>query len=752
KSGALWLRYGDRNSSFFHRSANSRKKRNWIDRLIVDGQEFVGQRDISSPIVNHFKHFFEEPLPENRPLPRNLPFAKINSVQATTISRQFSEEEVWRCIQISESEKAPGPDGFNMGFIKHCWSFIKSDFMNALWDFQSSSIIPKGANSTFICLIPKKDSVRDIKDLRPISLIGIFYKILSKCLMCRFRSCLKEVISSPQCAFLDGRQISEASLLANEIIDSRRSSGKNGLVFKLDLEKAFDSVNWECIIFMLERFNFPPIWISWIRSCISSAHFSILINGAAEGYFENHRGIRQGLKINFSKSRIFAVGNVQNINEMAHIFGCAVDTFPTSYLGLPLGCKPTLSVIWNPVITSIQSKLDSWKVRHLSFGGRLVLIKHVLGAMPFYFMTLFKAPCRIIKKIEQLQRTFLWSGNSESRKFHGVCWNQTKASRTRGGLGILDLRCMNSALLSKWIWKYASQPSAWWRSLLDTKNGLSTSTWKMSLREGFGSWSVWRRIMTCESDFWKIGFVDPGRGLNTSFWHDSWVRGEVESLKSSYPRVFAASIDKEACIADIFCRDDRSWNLQLNVSLRGGAATELFELRLLLDSLSGDMLARDVEGLHWPLENSSSFTVRSMYSHLATQRFRGLPDFPTNRIWLQMVPSKICCFLWLCCTGKIATLDVLKQKGWSLANRCFLCEQDEESTNHLFLHCNFSSQIWNHFALKMGFTFVRPDHTVSLVRSWSSVCPTFMSLASALPHAIIWTLWLERNRRLALHL
>ncbi|CAN0901854.1 Transposon TX1 uncharacterized 149 kDa protein, partial [Linum grandiflorum] len=294
KSGALWLRYGDRNSSFFHRSANSRKKRNWIDRLIVDGQEFVGQRDISSPIVNHFKHFFEEPLPENRPLPRNLPFAKINSVQATTISRQFSEEEVWRCIQISESEKAPGPDGFNMGFIKHCWSFIKSDFMNALWDFQSSSIIPKGANSTFICLIPKKDSVRDIKDLRPISLIGIFYKILSKCLMCRFRSCLKEVISSPQCAFLDGRQISEASLLANEIIDSRRSSGKNGLVFKLDLEKAFDSVNWECIIFMLERFNFPPIWISWIRSCISSAHFSILINGAAEGYFENHRGIRQG--------------------------------------------------------------------------------------------------------------------------------------------------------------------------------------------------------------------------------------------------------------------------------------------------------------------------------------------------------------------------------------------------------------------------------------------------------------------------
>ncbi|CAN1221385.1 Putative ribonuclease H protein At1g65750 [Linum grandiflorum] len=344
-----------------------------------------------------------------------------------------------------------------------------------------------------------------------------------------------------------------------------------------------------------------------------------------------------GLKINFSKSRIFAVGNVQNINEMAHIFGCAVDTFPTSYLGLPLGCKPTLSVIWNPVITSIQSKLDSWKVRHLSFGGRLVLIKHVLGAMPFYFMTLFKAPCRIIKKIEQLQRTFLWSGNSESRKFHGVCWNQTKASRTRGGLGILDLRCMNSALLSKWIWKYASQPSAWWRSLLDTKNGLSTSTWKMSLREGFGSWSVWRRIMTCESDFWKIGFVDPGRGLNTSFWHDSWVRGEVESLKSSYPRVFAASIDKEACIADIFCRDDRSWNLQLNVSLRGGAATELFELRLLLDSLSGDMLARDVEGLHWPLENSSSFTVRSMYSHLATQRFRGLPDFPTNRIWLQIV-------------------------------------------------------------------------------------------------------------------
>ncbi|CAN0903056.1 Uncharacterized mitochondrial protein AtMg01250 [Linum grandiflorum] len=110
--------------------------------------------------------------------------------------------------------------------------------------------------------------------------------------MKRFRKCLGKIINASQNAFLDNRQI--VNVAANELMDSRRASGKNCILLKHDLEKAFDSVSWDCMLFMLKRFNFPNTWISWIQSCISSVHYSVLVNGAPYGFFSSKRGIRQG--------------------------------------------------------------------------------------------------------------------------------------------------------------------------------------------------------------------------------------------------------------------------------------------------------------------------------------------------------------------------------------------------------------------------------------------------------------------------
>ncbi|CAN0903054.1 hypothetical protein LINGRAHAP2_LOCUS22353 [Linum grandiflorum] len=106
--------------------------------------------------------------------------------------------------------------------------------------------------------------------------------------MKRFRKCLGKIINASQNAFLDNRQI--VNVAANELMDSRRASGKNCILLKHDLEKAFDSVSWDCMLFMLKRFNFPNTWISWIQSCISSVHYSVLVNGAPYGFFSSKRG------------------------------------------------------------------------------------------------------------------------------------------------------------------------------------------------------------------------------------------------------------------------------------------------------------------------------------------------------------------------------------------------------------------------------------------------------------------------------
>ena len=92
-------------------------------------------------------------------------------------------------------------------------------------------------------LIPKKGGVEDLGDYKPISLLGGLYKLLAKVLANRLKKVIGKVISPDQNVFIKGRQILDGSLIANEVIDSWQKRGEKGIVCKLDIEKAYDSIN-----------------------------------------------------------------------------------------------------------------------------------------------------------------------------------------------------------------------------------------------------------------------------------------------------------------------------------------------------------------------------------------------------------------------------------------------------------------------------------------------------------------------------
>ena len=102
------------------------------------------------------------------------------------------------------------------------------------------------------------------------------------------------MVSATHNAFVEGRQILDATLIANQAVDSLLKSNESGVLCKLDIEKAYDSVNWNFLLSLLGKMGFGKKWTDWIKWCITTARFSVLINGTPTSFFTNSRGLRQG--------------------------------------------------------------------------------------------------------------------------------------------------------------------------------------------------------------------------------------------------------------------------------------------------------------------------------------------------------------------------------------------------------------------------------------------------------------------------
>nr|XP_017192028.1 uncharacterized protein LOC108174926 [Malus domestica] len=376
---------------------------------------------------------------------------KVSEEMNATLSTPVSADEIKQTALKMGGLKAPGPNSFQGIFYRSQWDIIAVDVNKMIEDLMVGSLQPLQINATHLALIPKVPNPESVSHFRPISLCNFSYKILSKVLANRLKSFLPDLISPTQNAFVEGRQIQDNIGIAHELfhfLKTRKTKCKLELGIKLDMHKAYDRVEWDFLLAVMEKMGFDRHWRNLILGCISTTDERNCRNliQVMDEYC-----LALGQQVNKSKSSVYFGGNVpKSLSiQLATILGMEIVGDPGLYLGVPAiwgkSKKNGLAYIKGRLLGKIQG----WKRTTLSQAGHEILIKAVAQAIPAYPMNLFKFPSTLCNELDALISKFWWGQKEGENRIHWVSKEILGRSKQDGRLGLRCFTDFNDALLAK---------------------------------------------------------------------------------------------------------------------------------------------------------------------------------------------------------------------------------------------------------------------------------------------------------------
>ncbi|KAJ0585981.1 putative RNA-directed DNA polymerase [Helianthus annuus] len=816
---------GDENTSFFHAVVNSHKARNRINGLWIEGSWISDANVIKEKFMLAFKEKFKEPI-NSRPRMGMDGFKRLNERESSSLIEHFKEDEVRNAIWECGGDKAPGPDGITFSLIKMYWEELKPGIMDVMQQFFIHGSLHHSCSSSFIALIPKVTDPMVFSDFRPISLVGVINKIISKVLAIRMKNVLNSVVSCSQSAFISGRNIIDGPLIINEIVGWAKKAKKEMFIFKADIEKAYDTLNWKFLISILAHMGFPPKWRNWVMGILFTGRGSILVNGAPTGEFQYKRGLRQGdplspflfivamealhvmmtkakeegifsgvklpgenlmithllyaddsifvgeweennmknlkrilrcfnlisgLKINPSKSQLFGVGlEEEEITMMAETLGFKPGKFPFTYLGLKVGANMNRVNSWKEVIDTFNRRLSSWKAKLLSFAGRVILLKAVLGSLPNYYLSLYKCPITVIKVLEGIRRKFLWGGCNSNKKMRWVKWEKIVAAKKFGGLGVGCIRDLNLALLVKWWWRLKTEPQQLWAKVINAIHKNKRRISMVPLRKD--QTGIWKTIVETRKDLLKRGveiekhlISKIGSGDKTLFWIDIWV-GEIP-LRDKFPLLYQLAKDKRVNVKDCYKQINGGILWDWAWLKTPSTDTEKLQMELMQGILNQARVSTASDRWIWKGEDNLDFSVKNVRSTLS--RSIDLNEPADDFFWNNWAAQKCSMFVWRAIKGKIPTATKLKERGVPILTEiCKVCNMEEETPDHVLVNCRVAEIVWEQVNTWVKATLARKPVTLEEVfktlnnANWPKVRKKAV-------HAIYlltsWVIWRNRN-------
>lgn len=288
KAKECWLMEGDENTHYFHISTIAHRRYNHIHHIFNNFHIRISDPDdISQNFVDFYTNLFQI---GTHCFPSDFQGLISSSIEADlnrALLNILTNLEIKRIIFSMQSNKSLGPDGMGPTFYKHFQGKIGSDVVSVVQSFFHGGSISHAVNHTFITLIPKRTGANKVEQFCPIALCNVIYKVISKLLASRLKPFFDLIIHQTQSTFIPNRATLDNIIINHEVMNYLNSKkGKTCfMAIKVDMTKAYDMVEWDVIQATLLAHGFSKEFSKLVYRCISTAFYSILVNGTPYGSY-----------------------------------------------------------------------------------------------------------------------------------------------------------------------------------------------------------------------------------------------------------------------------------------------------------------------------------------------------------------------------------------------------------------------------------------------------------------------------------
>ncbi|GJU95438.1 RNA-directed DNA polymerase, eukaryota, reverse transcriptase zinc-binding domain protein [Tanacetum coccineum] len=415
-----------------------------------------------------------------------------------------------------------------------------------------------------------------------------------------------------------------------------------------------------------------------------------------------------GLRINMSKRKLMGISvDDDKVDQAALKFGCATLMTLFSYLGSKVGGLMSCIQSWNEIVDHMVARLSKWKMKTLSIGGRLTLLKSVLGSMLIYHMSIFKVHMKVLQHMKSIRCHFLMELIFLIKKPIWVKWKNVLAYKEKGGLGVSSLYALNIALMFKWVWWFLTQ-----------------------------SLTLWARVITAiHGDDEKIG--KNAKSVYPSIWLD--IVHELELIKKQ-------GIDVANCIhkklgngANTVDFASKLSHISLDYSFRrvprGGVEHTPFVA--MLAKVAGVSLVNMRDMWVWSLEGLGEFSAASVRKLIDDKM---LPEVSSKTRWSKAMPIKINVHAWKVRLDCLPTRINISRRGMDIESiLCSICDNAVESTKHIIFTCRRAREIFRKISCWWDVSYTEvSSYEESL--DWISIL-RFFDKYKQLLEGVCYTMW-----------